>query len=64
MLLADPAVLILDEPTTSLDTEGTVLLISHQIKTLELADTVIVLEAANKDGVLTMDEKVATGVWK
>ena len=62
-LLADPFCLVLDEPTTSLDSEGSaavveavlagkhkraMLLITHQMKTLELADTVLVLAA---DGV-------------
>ena len=55
-LLADPAVLIMDEPMTSLDNHGasavadavssgrTMLLITHNPKTLELADTVMVLD--------------------
>ena len=64
-LLADPFCLVLDEPTTSLDSEGSaavaeavlagkhkraMLLITHQMKTLELADTVLVLAANGVGG--------------
>ncbi len=74
-VLADPSILLLDEPTSSLDTESeaavsaaleefargrTVIVIAHRLKTVESATRILVLDAGEAVGLGTHAELLET----